>query len=471
MPHDPALRARRRLPLRHLVAVILVLLLLPLLGWLVWSWSESTRLERALDVLEARHEPLDLAEFNVKPATADQREASHLYAQARKLLGGMPIVTDQAVALGKTIEQTCASDADSAGQPARIHILRGFEDRYTPAFDLIDRASRLDPVGWDDADRPQRNSMDEMQSITAARANVVRIARLACTGEPDAAASALLSTLRLRSVWYPGLVLIPTTHSLQLVLSSGSVASEQLEQIQHEFTLMADDQAVDKLMLREQALWLSSMMPGVFSEEPPGFERGRATPFEAVAIRLLRPLRDHRIVAELAEFDQAMEVVKQPWPGKIDAVAAFVSRHPANRSQSVRRDLIELMTRGPYGDHAASGMLASYINGIAEALARARASITAVAVARYRHHHAGNLPSSVQQLIPDYLPGPPIDPYSGAVLSYRHDASGFRIYSVGVNRKDDGGTWEQHSDLQMMRRGNPPDIGIFVGSSPAQRAD
>jgi hypothetical protein len=116
-------------------------------------------------------------------------------------------------------------------------------------------------------------------------------------------------------------------------------------------------------------------------------------------------------------------------------------------------------------------MLASYINGIAEALARARASITAVAVARYRHHHAGNLPSSLQQLIPDYLPAPPIDPYSGAALSYRHDASGFRIYSVGVNRKDDGGTWEQHSDLQMMRRGNPPDIGIFVGSSPAQRAD
>jgi hypothetical protein len=176
------------------------------------------------------------------------------------------------------------------------------------------------------------------------------------------------------------------------------------------------------------------------------------------------------MVAELAEFDQAIEVAKQPWPGKIDAVAAFASRHPANRSQSMRRDLIDVMTR-PGGEHVASGILASYVGVIAEALARARVSIAAVAVARYRHDHAGNLPSSLEQLIPDYLPAVPIDPYNGAALAYRQDASGFKIYSVGVNRKDDSGTWEQHSDLQTMRRGNPPDIGISVAASPSRRAD
>src|SRR5262249_28350056 len=162
--------------------------LLPFVGWLVWNWIESTRLERALDALEARHEPLDPAEFNVKPATADEREASHLLAQARKLISSMPIVTDQAMALNKTIEQTCASAADLAGQAARIHILRAFEDRYAQVFDLIDRASRLGAVGWDTPDRPDPNSMDEMQPFTMARANVVRIARRACTGESDAAA-------------------------------------------------------------------------------------------------------------------------------------------------------------------------------------------------------------------------------------------------------------------------------------------
>jgi hypothetical protein len=36
------------------------------------------------------------------------------------------------------------------------------------------------------------------------------------------------------------------------------------------------------------------------------------------------------------------------------------------------------------------------------------------------------------------------------------------VYSIGANRQDDGGVWEQHSDLQLSRRGNPLDIGIAV---------
>jgi len=38
------------------------------------------------------------------------------------------------------------------------------------------------------------------------------------------------------------------------------------------------------------------------------------------------------------------------------------------------------------------------------------------------------------------------------------------VYSVGFNRLDDGGLWDQQSDLQLSRRGNPPDIGIAVGA-------
>ena len=45
--------------------------------WLVWGWIESVRLDRTLEALEARHEPLDLGEFAVKPTTDAQKEASH----------------------------------------------------------------------------------------------------------------------------------------------------------------------------------------------------------------------------------------------------------------------------------------------------------------------------------------------------------------------------------------------------------
>jgi hypothetical protein len=66
------------------------------------------------------------------------------------------------------------------------------------------------------------------------------------------------------------------------------------------------------------------------------------------------------------------------------------------------------------------------------------------------------------------MAAPLIDPYSGAELKHQCDGSGFTVYSVGANRKDDGGTWEQHSDLQLSRRGNPPDIGIVV-KQPSRR--
>jgi hypothetical protein len=311
--------------------------------------------------------------------------------------------------------------------------------------------------------------MDEMQPINMAHANVVRIARLACTGEADLAAGALISSLRLRHIWLAVPVPIQTAHSLQLVLTSGAVAPVLLEQIQREFTSVADERALENWMLRDRASWLSYAMPGAFSDSRPEFEGRRISPLETVATKLLRPLRDHRMVTELAEFDQAMEVAKQPWPGKIDAVNGFVEHHRVNRSQSVRRDFVDVMTR-PYGEHAAGGFLASYASGIAEALARARASVAAIAVARYRHDHR-DLPSSLQQLVPAYLPATLTDPYTGAELSYRHDATGYKVYSVGINRKDDGGTWEQHSDLQFARRGNPPDIGIAVGPWRTQRAN
>jgi len=122
---------------------------------------------------------------------------------------------------------------------------------------------------------------------------------------------------------------------------------------------------------------------------------------------------------------------------------------------------LQTLTR-PLGAHVASHDLNSYIGGMTETLARNRASAAAVAVALYRRENGGKYPETLSALVPSYLPATPIDPYSGAELKYRRDVNGYKVYSVGANRKDDGGVWEQHSDLQLSRRGNPPDVGIAV---------
>jgi hypothetical protein len=243
-----------------------------------------------------------------------------------------------------------------------------------------------------------------------------------------------------------------------------------LLKIQQEYEAAADEHAVAKLMLYSRARWFYLAMPGVFSDPPAGSEARRMTPIEGIARMITRPLRDHRARAEIREFDEAIEAVQQPWPARLDATAGLARKYPSTRSPSRRPGLLDALTR-TMGSHEATASLSTAIPRDAEALARARASVGAVAVARYRQARQGGLPTALQDLVPEYLSAPLIDPYSGKELKYVHDATSYKVYSVGINRQDDGGKWDQNSDLQFSRRGNPPDIGISVGAwaAPGRR--
>ena len=468
MPNDPDLRpkpSRPRLRLRVLLAILLALLLSPVAAWVAWTQIEAARLDRALDALEARHEPLDVADFDVKPTTNEQREASHVYAQAMKLVGD---TTTDVTPVRKTIEEVCVPSAEGS-RTEQIAALRSFEDAYKPALELLDRVSHLDAGGWDDADRPKRFSMEEMRPRNLGLVNAVRIARLACTGRDDSAAAALFSTLRLRRMLTMSYSLsrpsVTTAHSLQSVLTFTSPSPALLQEIQQEYEAAIDEHALEKHLQYSRAFWLSYTMPGVFSDPPTGFGTRRISPLEAIATRLTRALRDHRTLAELREFDEAAEAVRQPWPSRLDAVAALTAKYPYERSGSMRPRLLVALTR-PFGSHVSTDSLSTSVAGAAETLAHMRASVGAVAVARYRQAHHGPLPASLRELIPEYLSAPLIDPYTGKELKYRtgDGSKSYKVYSVGFNRLDDGGVWEQQSDLQLSRRGNPPDIGIAVGA-------
>jgi hypothetical protein len=119
----------------------------------------------------------------------------------------------------------------------------------------------------------------------------------------------------------------------------------------------------------------------------------------------------------------------------------------------------------PYGSHFAARQLSTHVAAAAESLARTRASIAALVIARYRAAHEGTLPGSLTNLVPAFLEAPLVDPYTGRELIYRREGAGYKVYSVGIDRQDDGGVWDVTSDLQVSRRGNPKDVGIAVGVS------
>lgn len=445
--------------LRYLFGLILAILLSPFLAFWAWSSIEAARLDRAFDALEARGEPLDPAELEPKPTTDEQRQASHYYKQAASLVADLR--PRWLTETGRIIEDFCTT-SDPVTRQGRDASLKSLEDRYRRALELLDRASALDANGWDAADKPPRNSIDENLPYELAGVNAVRIARLACSGNGEAAASALLATLRLQRIMFPvSVARMQTTYGLQTVLRNPGISTQTLEALQREYERFADGHGIPKALLYRRAEWLSLAAPGAFSDPPPGYAAWRMTPFEAIAIRVSRPARDHATVRELREFDEALAAATVSWPQKLDEIARLGHEYPRPTSRAAA--LAILMT--PLSAHVASNQLQFMIPQVAESLAKTRACIGALAIARWRADHAGSLPSSMHDLGREYLSGPLDDPYTGAGLKYATDGGSFKVYSVGKNRQDDGGVWEQRSDLQFTRRGDPLDLGIAVRPS------
>ena len=70
---------------------------------------------------------------------------------------------------------------------------------------------------------------------------------------------------------------------------------------------------------------------------------------------------------------------------------------------------------------------------------------TGIAIERYRRQH-GKLPEKLDELVPEFLPQVPVDPYDGQPLRYVVDAEGCRVYSVGMNHTDEGGKGDLAGD-------------------------
>jgi hypothetical protein len=84
--------------------------------------------------------------------------------------------------------------------------------------------------------------------------------------------------------------------------------------------------------------------------------------------------------------------------------------------------------------------LDGFIQPIMTAEAARQVVITAIALKRYQLKH-GNYPSNLGALVPELLPAVPLDPVDGKPLRYRPNQDRtFLLYSVGLNRKDDGGS-------------------------------
>ena len=96
---------------------------------------------------------------------------------------------------------------------------------------------------------------------------------------------------------------------------------------------------------------------------------------------------------------------------------------------------------------------------------------TAVGVLAALHAHqrkAGMLPDGLADLVPDYLPAVPVDPFSGEAFGY--DRERRVIYSVGRNRVDDGGMYDDAHARSVSCFFGPDLVFLIDGSTMGQLA-
>ena len=133
-----------------------------------------------------------------------------------------------------------------------------------------------------------------------------------------------------------------------------------------------------------------------------------------------------------------------PWDAAVDRAAEDFNSRAVAELVSLQYQPSGLIKFGPI-----VSMPPNWVVGGFRTAADRRLAAVALAVAVYQADHAGRLPATLEALVPAYLPNVPLDPFDpdGGPLRYAPayrptpDAPPSpRVYSVGDDGQDDGGT-------------------------------
>ena len=412
-----------------------------LAGYVTWDRLEAYRLNREIEDIGARGEPVDLSSLEQTPSTPQELEAAQLYAEAarrtREVLerDGRLANIDVDAVVGRVnvgeIESTFRTDG--------------------PAMQLLDRAATLPFSGFGGAiDGPDWAASSGMQALNGLAC--LRSDLLAYRGDGDAAAAALLAAIRLHRT-VPDMVAQSFLSrrqlgSLRILLRHSAPSAAALETLQKAVAELPDDDLIQHDVLLRRARFIEAQ------GDPASYLR-----LPAVAVLALHPFLVRTARVQLEQYPQVLLAARTPWPDKIGALAAL-AESPGNRDgrTSLRRTIV-----GPPPNIAA--LSASPVNA-AMRLAGRRLMLATVAIERYRRAHGGQPPAALAAMVPTFLPAVPIDPFSGAPLVYTPSPADYLVYSLDTNRKDDGGDIYGLGSRNPMPLPRVRDLGIRVPLVP-----
>jgi hypothetical protein len=237
----------------------------------------------------------------------------------------------------------------------------------------------------------------------------------------------------------------------ELILNGASLKDEQLAELQ---TLFRDAERPDSMVRGlggERASGLSVFMGsrdqlllfGGSSSTPPTITERLRTSLFMGALKSTGILRkDKSFYLDIMATNIA--AAEAPFPERLalGQQASTAALSPPNRLCIFSRMLLPALGRALQrdGDHAA----------------RIRTTQTAIAIERFRLAH-NNLPADLNELVPTYLASMPLDPFDGKPLRFKRLSSGYVVYSIGTDLRDDGG-----NEGDTKKQSSPKDTTFIV---------
>lgn len=455
---------------------VLGILLVPILAVLWGDWRAEREWRQYCAEARARGVKLTLAEFLPKEPIPDEDNfaAIPIFVEAIKSQGSGPRVSairninvipkfrpqkhrwigpkkvDFAGIRLSFIASKCleAGDLDLGGDDATA-VLRGLE-KVEPELIQIHQASGRKrssyPVSWDN---PWITRFDHLQVIMSfSRILHTKVCAELAIGNSDQAFSDLNDLFALCESLQDEPTLIAYliqrscySHVLKSIwegLDSGKWTDAQLNEMEmrlgaintikrYQFALQSEQGSINTGMEQfAKTRFSQSTRSAIFSVKPESFLE-RVVRLQSFTLSYWRDNQlasNRRLDQELPQWDS----IDERWEKKseIEDKEKLMSKF-----QELRLNLYQMITPvfGSTGNRTLMGHVQIRLAGLACALERFKNS-------------RGTYPERLEDLMPDFLQKLPHEPFNGKPFRYRRTEDGsYRLYSIGMDLKDDGGTF------------------------------
>ena len=458
--HESLVRKRsaRRLMWGVGLAFVLVLLLVPGAFYAGWQMRSQALLKQELDAIKQSGQPLTTAEMQAwYKVPAGTRDLTPVWLDALAPFGtpqykatcrGVPIVgtgwtelpLDQPLATAdeQAICTFLQSHRDLLAQ-VRHAAQQSGEVRY--AFDF--RHGVMAPV----------DELGLLREVT----RVLRLEFELLAREADltaafinletrlAAADTLKQQRPLSDGHFRNALHAYVMHDIRRLIAANRLSDEEMARLQHLLRSITSQDSLPDAILVERALQFQ-----LFHHDL-GFVpdmHGLNVPPRETSYVIGQIHRPEDCALSLAMLARALEASRPPLPTMLDSLRDLEQEMQPQFAGPVQLQQVRYKVSADWLNN-----LHAYAQAMGQNEALRQILDMALAMERYhlRHHRPA---ATFDELVPDFLPHMPIDPFDGQPLRLRVQEDSLVVYSIGRDQVDDGGACQLP--------GQEPDIAIEI---------